>query len=67
VHFNLSTRWYMLISQTAEGVHGQRKVGNPWSSRKHQAPCNNVETGSSGSLEVGIASNKVSIITTKSR
>jgi len=21
---------YMLICQNAEGIHGQRKVGNPW-------------------------------------
>jgi len=23
-------KWYMLIFRNAEGVHGQRKVGNPW-------------------------------------
>ena len=25
---------YMLICQNAEGVHGQRKIGNPWCSQK---------------------------------
>ena len=28
---------YMLICRNTEGVHGQRKVGNPWPSRMGKA------------------------------
>jgi len=29
---------YMLIFRNAEGVHGKRKVGNPWPSVSHNLP-----------------------------